>query len=234
MVAVVDVWNLALGKMGARGDVADPREQSAQARKLSVHWATARDMAVQSHDWSFARRRVTLALLPTVPPGWLFGYALPSDCLVFRGIFNGVAWNRAPFVPYETGADVDYENRPTRAVYTNLAGAAGLYARQAVGVYTARTDEPLNWPPLFVDLVAWTLAASAAFDITGNANLGPAIQKMLPTHMQTAIAADMKQDRPALPTTESVPDWITTREFSSDAIGIAYDPVTRTIVPTLG
>lgn len=78
------VSNLALGRLGARGQITDINEDSPNAVKILAIWDAVLQEVLSERDWKFAKTRVQLQLSPVTP---LYGYrsawALPSDLLRF-------------------------------------------------------------------------------------------------------------------------------------------------------
>lgn len=148
MSSEVTISNLALGHLGDRATVSslNPPEGSAQAQHCAQFYPLARNSTLEDHDWSFARTRATLApLLVDPPPGWLYGYELPSDCLSARSII----------VPGQTTDDGDaaFEIEGP-ALYTNV--------ETAVLKYTQLITDPNRYSPTFIDALAWRLASYLA------------------------------------------------------------------------
>ena len=83
MASEVDICNLALSHLGDEATVASisPPEGSAQSAHCARFYPMARDTVLESHDWSFATKRITLAETGTAPGNWLYSYSLPADCL---------------------------------------------------------------------------------------------------------------------------------------------------------
>ena len=68
MSSEVDICNLALSRLGDDASVAsiNPPEGSSQAEHCAQFYPIARNSMLQGHDWNFATRRETLALLSGV------------------------------------------------------------------------------------------------------------------------------------------------------------------------
>lgn len=80
MASEVDICNTALARLGDSATVAsiDPPEGSAQAEHCARFYPIARDAMLELHNWGFATRRATLALLDVTIDGWEYVYALPA------------------------------------------------------------------------------------------------------------------------------------------------------------
>ena len=114
------ICNVALGRIGARGQITDINENSPNAVKCLAIWDTIFGEVLSERDWKFAKCRVQLQLSPIIP---LYSYqaawALPADLLRFvrphrvptdkRAFWfgwgpEGTGWYRRedpPFWPYD-------------------------------------------------------------------------------------------------------------------------------------
>ena len=84
MSSEVDICNLALSRLGDDASVAsiNPPEGSSQAEHCAQFYPIARNSMLQGHDWNFATRRETLALLSGVDTfNWSYAYARPANSL---------------------------------------------------------------------------------------------------------------------------------------------------------
>lgn len=78
------ISNLALGRIGARGQITDINENSPNAVKVLNCWDAVFQEVLSERDWKFAKTRQPLALSPVTPLyGWLFAWSLPADFLRF-------------------------------------------------------------------------------------------------------------------------------------------------------
>src|SRR5271157_5322856 len=78
------IANLALGRIGARGDITDLNENSPNAKKVLNVWDAIFQEVLSERDWKFAKTRQQLALSNVTPLyTWKFAWALPADFLRF-------------------------------------------------------------------------------------------------------------------------------------------------------
>ena len=98
MPTQIDLCNAALSNVGTRSTITSLTEVSNEARNCSIHWDFARRAILRSHNWSFAKKQITAALIcaqtgtpenpngsaPLPPWPWLYEYAWPQDCLRMR------------------------------------------------------------------------------------------------------------------------------------------------------
>lgn len=78
------ISNLALGRIGARGQIVNINENSPNAVKCLAAWDAVFQEVLSERDWKFAKTRVPLELSPVTPLyTWKFAWALPQDFLRF-------------------------------------------------------------------------------------------------------------------------------------------------------
>ena len=78
------ISNLALGRIGARGQIVNINENSANAVKVLNVWDAIFQEVLSERDWKFAKTRQTLQLSPVTPLyTFQFAWALPQDFLRF-------------------------------------------------------------------------------------------------------------------------------------------------------
>lgn len=101
----VDVCNRALALAGARATITALNDGSNEANNCNLIYAKVRDQILGMAPWNFTRKTAYLNLLKTQPgtpesytqnanqwtpsfppPGWLYEYAYPSDCVFMRFI----------------------------------------------------------------------------------------------------------------------------------------------------
>ena len=80
----VSISNIALNRIGARGQITSINDNSPNAVKVLSVWDAIFQEVMSERDWKFAKTRQLLQLSPVTPLyGWLFAWALPSDFLRF-------------------------------------------------------------------------------------------------------------------------------------------------------
>lgn len=152
MASVVDIVNLALSHLGEDATVSsiDPPEGSAEAEHAAMYYPQARDAMLEMHEWRFATKRVLLALTASNSFEWSFAYALPSNMLRALAVLPESASADADGEDFEQQLDAD----DVQIILTNCEDASLKY--------TARVTDPTRFPPLFVEALAWLLAAHMA------------------------------------------------------------------------
>lgn len=152
MASAVDICNLALARVGDEATVTaiDPSEGSAQADHCARFYPIARDSLLEMHGWKFNTRRVALAALSIDLHNWAYAYAEPTNCLRVLKVISSADESSAQGWPFETETDEDGRS----LIRTNMADAEA--------VCTFKVTDPAKWSPLFVDALAWLLAAYLA------------------------------------------------------------------------
>ena len=80
--SAVSIANVALSRIGARGNIASLTEDSPNAIKVNVVWDFVFQETLSERDWKFAKTKVALqqsALIPVY--AYRHAYALPADFL---------------------------------------------------------------------------------------------------------------------------------------------------------
>ena len=78
------ISNLALNRIGARGQISDINENSPNAKKVLMVWDSIFQEVLSERDWKFAKTRTPLQLSPQCPLyTYCFAWAMPSDFLRF-------------------------------------------------------------------------------------------------------------------------------------------------------
>lgn len=153
--SLVQVANMALTMLGQENTIEALTERSKSARVMNLWMEPARRFALQSHDWTFARKRLALALHDEDPPSvWAFRYQAPSDMIQPRYIEVPKMYRAAPF-DVESSADGE-----TSTIVTDIEDAVLSYTRDCTQVHL--------FSPAFVLVLARALAAYASIAITGN------------------------------------------------------------------
>ncbi len=181
---IVEVCNLALVQVGQTDTLEDLADDSEAARVCSVAYPLSLASVLAAFAWPFATRRQTLALLgEELRDGWLFLYALPTDCVAPQYIWGGVV-DPAPElrIPYAVEGDA---TTGKKVLLTN--------EEDALLVYTSNATAVNRYPALFVDALAWNLSLKLAL---GLAKKPPVAQMAAGAYKQAlaeAKAAELRQ-----------------------------------------
>jgi len=218
MTTSLDICNRALSMIGTRSSISSMTEDSPEARMCSLHYDNTLTSILRVHNWSFARRQASLALLgaatgtPENADGsgtlsldpYLYKYAYPLDCLRTRSIYQPASAGTA--IPYLISSDQDDAKNDILVILCNQP--------QAVMVYTAMIRNPDLWDNEFSDAMVASLASDLAMPLTGSESL----IKLCAAQANAALLLARTTDSTETPTNrETIPDWIQVRGFSTSS-----------------
>lgn len=203
MASIVDICNLALSHIGDEANVQsiDPPDGTAQATHCASFYAPTRDELLGKHNWSFARKRVSLSLVSGVTSAaWEYHYQVPADMIKPIAVYPADE-------DYPGGIGDDADGYPFLRegdrILTNVESAVLLY------VY--RLNDPTKYSPLFTETFALRLGSKVAGPIIKGKE-GRAVAKALKEEARVmlgdAVVADANANnyKP-----EHVPDWHSAR-----------------------
>lgn len=195
MSSQVEICNLALSRVGVSSFIEDIQEGSKESKSLGAVYGIARDVALGSFPWPFAQRRTTLALsAEPAREDWAYTYALPTDALRVQGLWSGIRFGPvASELPF--------------AIEMNASGTGRLLLsdmESATVVYTARVEDPLLYPPLFVNAFAWLLAAEVALPLSVRPDLRAQAQQQFELTLSRAQAGALNEARETWPESELI------------------------------
>lgn len=194
MSSVIEICNLALSNIGNSRSINNLNEQSKEAGACDLHYESCRDSVLADFDWNFATKRVALADTGNPPPDWQYAYQYPTDCLRITEIM--VPGQRYPTaamrVQYEVGADYAGTGK---LIYTDQPSAWLKYV--------SRVDDVNMFDAIFVEALAWRLAAAINMQLTGDASLGNNALNMYSVVIRSAGTHSMNESQePAAPESE--------------------------------
>ncbi len=171
IVSSVRIGNMALSHIGVSSTIESLTENIPEANQINLWYEFSREQALEMLDWTFARKRQTLALHNDDAPEdvWTFRYQYPADAIKIRSLVNpaGKLADASPF-------DIEMSDDGTeKTILTNI--------EDAVAVYTFNTQAVTLFPPMFIEALSFLLASHIAFPLTGS----PEIKKEM---LQTYIA----------------------------------------------
>lgn len=194
MAALVDIYNLAIGRIGETSTIADPDESSVPARSCKRFYPLARDVCLEAASWPFAKRVAEPVALVDPIGVWPYAWAKPGDALVVRRMYlddslaNECDWQELSYV----GSD-----DATRPVLVTDDEPAWIE-------YTAKEYDPSKFSAMFVDALAWKLAADIAMSMARGRDLRSDALQMYQGVIQSAIAHSMKVQRKTRPDNEFI------------------------------
>ena len=183
MASEIDICNLALSRVGAPSRISALTDPSKEARLCRMMLPFARGATLEVHDWSFARKRLALAVIDADFEGWDFAYQRPGDCVAPRYIFNPASDLVADRIPFETAAD---STLARNVILTD--------AEDAVLIYTALVTDPNMYTPMFSDALAWRLASDLAFQLRGKVDLQQKCIQLFFSSSRAAAASNANAD----------------------------------------
>lgn len=208
MASVVDICNMAVSRLGDDATITsiDPPEGSMQAEYCLRFWPIARDSLLESHPWSFATRRATLAELTAETDAWAYAYALPANCLRVLAVqhVDATADYGIDAGQFQDAVTAAYYTPQPFAVESLSTGAVAILTNQeeAAARYIVKVTDPTKYSPLFVETASWQLASYLAGPMIkgdAGAKMAQYCSGMAEAMKARAIAADSSQraGRPA-------------------------------------
>lgn len=170
--------NQALSRIGFPEYIGSIFDGTTEARAALNVYAQTRDELLRANDWGFAERNVSLTLLKQAPltgyippqawdpaqhppPGWLFSYAYPSDCLKVRNV-KPVPLFPLQFDPQSWTSSVENDNTftpPQKVILCNVPAA--------MMVYTGQVTDPSTWEADFTEAMVAALGRRLAPVLVG-------------------------------------------------------------------
>jgi len=233
MTTETDICNDALGKIGSREPIASLAENSNEAAKCSLFYASTRDEVLQKAQWGFATKLIALQVYRQAPgtpgsvsqatawdgsfpaPPWLYSYAWPDPTdpvLAIQAIVPVLNNYAYPFIlaaaaAFQVGSDDDGAGNNLRVILTNQA--------DAIAVYTAQITDPNLFSPLFISAVSSALAARLAGPLTGDKDL---MKLMYTLANQDILEARASSQNQGLTVLDQEAAWIVARDSYAQPI----------------
>lgn len=172
-ISTTRIANMALANVGSRSTIENLSESSTEARVIDLWYDYSRLQALATHDWSFARKRITMTTHSEDPPDgvWGFRYQYPADCVTAREIVNpsgerfasGIVRLPSSFSPIRGDAIpfmVEVNSKgDEKTILTDLENAKL--------VYTFDQQEVSLFSSFFVEMLSHLLGHHIAFTLTG-------------------------------------------------------------------
>jgi hypothetical protein len=184
----VVIARLALSNIGSNSRIEEIGENSAEGKEVELWFDTARQQALEAYDWSFARKRQTLAQHADAAPTqeWSYRYQMPADALVPRHIENPLGKDVPP-IPF----DVEASSDGSLSILTNV--------QEACLVYTEDVLQPTLFSSFFVVTMAHLLASYIALPLTGSIPIRDGQIQAYISLLRTASAHDANKRVPDAP-----------------------------------
>ena len=170
MTISLSTCNLALGELRT-APIVDIAEDTLEARECARYYPQCLRTLLERHDWAFANRRASLAELAYNDRAaeWAHAYVLPAGCATPLRLVTADGGT----------SDFIVENR---TLYTQLGNAVLEYAVSDV------TDSEM--PGLFIDALAYSLAARLAVPIRDSREMKGQLLQQAEIAFQRAVAED--------------------------------------------
>ena len=193
-VSKVDICNRALVALGdkSRRITSLTGSVTPLAQVFIDNWDECRDKTIARYDWPCMRKVDELTVSdddPTITK-WVYKYARPSDCVIFRKVID------------EGG--VQYEHKEmtedtTQWIYSNLA--------DAFAVYSFNNDDPDTYSVGFRQLMIAHLTAAVALYVTSDPEIARLMElKLTQISERKAQAADAVETYVEMPQGEDT--WL--------------------------
>lgn len=171
------ICNLALAKIGDQM-IMSMDDPTVEARFCKLFYAPSLAALLRSHDWNWAVGMTQLSALATPPAfDWDYSYQLPSD---FARILTLNAFqSNEPFCDYEIIGD---------KLMTDEASAFITYVKNVV--------DPNLFDPMFVELLALSIAAKLAKPLGGSMDIKQRLEQDFKQMLGEARRIDAQDSYP--------------------------------------
>lgn len=157
MNGMVNICNMALSLAGVTKRINSLDEPSVEAQQCKLYINISRDGLLQEHHWRFATKHAPLALSDEAHPHWQYVYTYPTDCIRLIRVFceddlGGQEWLHTAYknTALRPRTFELYSTKSGRVILCNIEKAYGEYVSGAI--------DPMQYPPLFVEALAYRLA----------------------------------------------------------------------------
>jgi hypothetical protein len=163
----VAICKLALSHIGARSSIIsiNPPDSSVEAGYCATFYPLARQEMIESHPWTFAKKRVALALVDNPSTVWTYAYAKPSDCIQPQRILTTSTLDAFGFFPFGGLLRADevalFTERGT-ADFDNEGDILLTHEEDAVLLYTADIVDVSKYTAGFTSALSLLLASYLA------------------------------------------------------------------------
>lgn len=151
MASKTSISNMALGRIGVSQFVENvDTEKSTEAIQCLTYYDHNVEFVLRAFDWPFATGYRALGLVSEDPSSdWEYAFRYPTDALKVRRVVTSLGRSDPNPPPFVVGQD---SQGPL--IYTD--------EKNVTVEYTVRVTDPGRFDPLFIDALAWKLAADIA------------------------------------------------------------------------
>ncbi len=191
MAISITVCNLALGELRAPA-IVDIDEATTEAAECRRYYPHCLKLLLERFDWSFAARIAPLAELAANPRAseWAHAYALPADlATAARLVPPAGGWAGAPVCSPASGPATPISGQP----FIIENGVLFSQVANAILEYSARDVAEAAMPGLFIDALAYALAARLAVPLRDSREAKGQLLQQAEVAAQRAIADDINR-----------------------------------------
>jgi hypothetical protein len=190
MASDVLICNKALSRIGCGRISSLVSPSTKEAKECKLIFETCRDATLEAHDWSFARKRKELSKYADSYAGWDYAYQIPPDCIAPRKIYDpyegevnipGFSSTREP-IKFEPATNSDLDKG---LILTNQD--------DALLIYTARVTDVNRFSAMYIDALAYKLAADLAVPLRGKEALSRTMIMLFDAAVVRAQASDAQK-----------------------------------------
>lgn len=218
----ITIANRALSDAGTRSNIASFSEGSPESNAISLLYDSTRQQLLSAAHWGMAAATATLSLLKSAPgttetpafpvsgvwstayppPGWLFSYAYPPDCLrgrklianyllsstagvaIFPGALagQGSAFTTSPGQKFTVATDFDQAGNQIAVILANTDQAIFNYTRDITNVSL--------WGAQFEEAMVKALAGTLCWALSGDKQRSNMLLKLANDKIMVARAGD--------------------------------------------
>lgn len=158
MATKVNIWNMALARLGNTKVVGADTDQTTEALTCSLFWDNVLDDVLRAVAWPFTTKIAALAGKAAAPNAdWAFSYTYPNDCVTARRIIDTATRNSSAM------SKIPFRARTNDKIYTDIDNA--------ILEYTERVIDTTKFSADFVQCVALLLAVKVAPAVAGVNNV---------------------------------------------------------------
>lgn len=175
MTSEVSICNLALSWL-AKSPITSLDDADNKAILCKANYDSVRDSTLESRNWTFAMKYVTLTYDPARDtPDGRHSILVPTDCIRVHRVFS-------------PGTDESYKFSWVRMGKYIVCGSTEVDVQ-----YVARIDDPNEYSPLFIEAMAAHLAAYLAMPLTENKDLKNEMFDLYFVKLREAASSDGMQ-----------------------------------------
>lgn len=178
----VEICNMALARIGA-AQISSFNESSEQAQACLQFYEPCRRSVLRNYPWSFATRRVKLALLQEKSFDYKYAYRYPVEALYIRKLYDNEKGWPLRKVKHQIVGDA---NGKIILTDMDLAGAE----------ITADLSDASVFDAEFCEALAWKIGGEIAMRVTGNINMANYCNQAYEHFINNAKADDSNESNP--------------------------------------